>query len=285
MPSIQPNEIEEICKLLEQAGMRPMLCDTPVPIYDVSVPAGIPNEVGDPLKGEYILLPRSMVGMNPTIVVGVTGDSMKDAGFEEGDRLELRLTPCAKDGDIVVAEIDGKCTVKTFFTDDGGDHWLVPSNEAYDAIRLTEEMQVRIVGVVVGHIKQCPRTSFNTCMKSVKRSRGKLGDKPLTRARVERVIVRMADEVKHGRQWYAVYRSMVDKRAHDEGAYSDFCDMVERLVPEHEHLPVASELRRLAVQSFRKPASLWDRSDAPVSGSRFDDYLRIARITADALTS
>ena len=43
--------------------------------------------------------------------------------------------------------------MKNFFTDEQGDHWLVPSNEAYRPIRLTEEMQVRIVGVVTGIVK------------------------------------------------------------------------------------------------------------------------------------
>lgn len=52
----------------------------------------------------------------------------------------------------------------------------------------------------------------------------------------------------------------------------------------HGHLPVASELRRMAVQSFCKPTALWERTDAPVSGQRFDDYLAIARTTHEKLS-
>lgn len=284
MCNFKPEELEEIFQMLERAGMNPMWCDTPVPYYDVDIPAGIPTEVGEVMKGDYLMLPATLVGMEPTMMLNVKGDSMKDAGISSGDRMEVRITMNARDGDIVVAEMDGQCTVKALFTDDMGDHWLVPCNDDYDAIRLTDETQVRIVGVVVGIVKAMPRTSFNTCVKSVRRARGKLGDKAPSRARVERTIVRMASEVKHARQWYAVYRSLVDKRAHEDGGYTDFCENVARLVPEHGHLPSPVELRRLAVQSFGKSPSLWDKSNAPVGGQRFDDYLRIARLTMDLLT-
>ena len=49
-------------------------------------------------------------------------------------------------------------------------------------------------------------------------------------------------------------------------------------MPNHPHLPVGSELIRLATGSFRKPVALWDRNDAPVRGKRFEAYLRIARL-------
>lgn len=263
--------------------MNPMWCDTPVPYFDVNVPAGIPTELGDAVKGEYLMLPASLAGMSPTMVLNVRGDSMRDVGIADHDRIEVLLTPSVNDGDIVVAEVDGECTVKNFFTDEQGDHWLVPSNEAYRPIRLTEEMQVRIVGVVTGIVKSAPRTSYNECVKSIRRVREQQGEGRPLQAKVERAIGRMATEVKNARQWYAVYRALVDKGAYMDGAYTDFCDTVARLLPGHDHLPSASELRRLSVQSFRKPVPLWDRNDAPVSGSRFDEYLRIARLALEAL--
>ena len=93
----------------------------------------------------------------------------------------------------------------------------------------------------------------------------------------------MGEVVKHGRQWYAVYRAMVDKGVLEDGNYTDFCESVTTLLPDHGHLPVPGELRRMAVQTFRKSPTLWERGDAPVSGQRFDDYLRIANLTAEKL--
>ncbi len=62
--------------------------------------------------------------------------------------------------------------------------------------------------------------------------------------------------------------------------YTLFCLRVAQAVPNHRHLPVAKELGRLAVQSFRRRVALWRADDAPVGGQRFADYLRIARLTA-----
>ena len=69
----------------------------------------------------------------------------------------------------------------------------------------------------------------------------------------------------------------------EEGEYSAFCEKVAILLPDHGHLPVASELRRMAVQTFRKSPALWERDDAPVTGQRFDDYLCIANLTTEKL--
>jgi hypothetical protein len=211
-------ELEEIFRMLERAGMNPMWCDTPVPYYDVNIPAGVPTDVGEVMEGEYLMLPKALVGMDPTMVLNVRGDSMKDAGISSGDRMEVRFTPDARDGDIVVAEVDGQCTVKTLFTDEQGDHWLVPSNEAYDAIRLTEEMQVRIVGVVIGIVKDLPRTSFNTCVKSVRRTmevQARTSDSEaeptLTPVeRMARAVREVQPLIKQQGHWLAIYRILAD---------------------------------------------------------------------------
>lgn len=278
-------ELLEICKLLEGSKMYPMLADTEVPYFDAGVHAGNPTDLGESTNGEFIRLPRSLVGLNPVIVVPVIGDSMKDAGILEGDRLQVQIGAPIHDGDIVVVSIDNECTVKAYCEDEMGDKWLVPRNDAYNSIRLTEEMNVYFIGKVVGQMKDAPRTSYNELMKSIKRTRGKVGstEKKLTPERLQVIILEMGDVVKHGRQWYAVYRSMVDKGVLAEGEYSSFTDKVASLLPEHGHLPVASELKRMSVQSFRKPAALWERGNAPVSGQRFDDYLRIANLTTEKL--
>ena len=84
--------------------------------------------------------------------------------------------------------------------------------------------------------------------------------------------------VENGRQWYAVYRALCDRKAVETDDFYGFAALVARIVPDHPHLPVGSELIRLATGSFRKPVALWDRNDAPVRGKRFEAYLRIARL-------
>lgn len=280
-----PQELQELFAELKAAGWNPSLCDTPVPYIDTSVVAGIPTMPGEYTKGEYLMLPRDLVGLEPTFIVPVRGDSMCDAEISAGDLLHVQAVDVVYDGDIVVVSIDGEYTVKAYCEDEHGDKWLVPRNEAYNPIRLNEDMEIRIIGKVVECVKQTPRCSYAEMMKSIKRVCGKEAEseRPLTPERLRNIILEMGNVVKHGRQWYAVYRAMVDRGVLQEGNYSDFADKVCELLPTHGHLPVASELRRMAVQSFRKPTALWERDDAPVSGQRFDDYLAIARTTHEKL--
>ena len=285
MNKMTQEELSEAFCCLEKAGMKPALCDATVIYYDTGVHAGDPTEPGDWPATEYIMLPRSLVGMNPEFVIPVIGDSMKEAGILEGDRLRVQVGASVRDGDIVVASIDGECTVKAYCEDETGEKWLVPRNDAYNAIRLTEEMDVRFIGRVVGHMKEAPRSAYSDLIRSIRRTRGKAGctEKKVSADRLQAILMEMGEVVKHGRQWYAVYRAMVDKGLLQEGEYTAFCERVAGLMPEHGHLPLPVEMKRMAVLSFRKPAALWERGNAPVSGQRFDDYLRIANLTAEKL--
>ena len=106
-------------------------------------------------------------------------------------------------------------------------------------------------------------------------------DKPSTtpsrQEKTEKIICRVAHMVKHKRQWYAVYRALVDQKLLDKDMFATFSDLVAQHLPHHEHIPSAGLMRRMATQSFRKPIALWDAEDAPVSGARFEEYMRIAR--------
>ena len=143
----------------------------------------------------------------------VKGDSMKDAGIYSGDRIQVELGSSVYEGDIVVASIDGECTVKAYCIDEMNCPWLVPRNDAYNAIPLTDDKKVRIIGKVLEIIRDAPRTSHNEMLKCIKRTRGKVNaeERKITPERIHDIIYEMGEVVKHGRQWYAVYRAMVDK--------------------------------------------------------------------------
>ena len=271
------DDLKELQTLLWQQGLRAEVCDTPVPVSLAGVPCGIPSELGDECIDDYILLPKKLVGQYPEMFVPAVGDSMVNAGYESGDRLRIRFGMQAHDSCDVLAMIDGACTVKTLFTDEEGTTWLVPQNEKYDAIQLTDEMDVRILGVVVGVEKASTRTSSRELLQSIRRTKNKQRSASrLSDEKVDRLIIKMGSEVKHARQWYAVFRAMVDYGVADESGVGDFCDRVKRLLPEHGHLPVRGEVQRMAVQSFAKRVSMWNSDNAPVVGSRYRDYLNVA---------
>lgn len=279
-------ELKEVLVLLEDANVNASLCDTPVPLSGCSVICGYPRETCDMDLSDYLLLPKDIVGMHPQIFIPAEGDSMIEAGYEPGDSLRVKLDVSAHDGDDVLIWIDGKCTVKTYYTDEDGQKWLVPRNAAYDSIPLTDEMDVRVFGVVVGVEKASFRAPSRTLLQAIRKTKNKLkAASKLTKEEVDERIRKVGAIVVHARQWYAVYRALLDKSLTPEDDFKGFCDRVKRLLPEHDHLPEPKEISRMAVQSFAKPISLWVESNAPVAGSRFRDYLHIGLTMSDSLAA
>ena len=277
-------EAQEAYKLLDEAGMNPQWCDTPVPCYEASVQAGLPTDPGDISLGEQLMMAQNVSKGSLTFCVHVSGQSMKDADILDGDQVEVLSGVPVKDGDIVIAEIDREYTLKSFYVDEQGNKWLVPANTAFKPILLTEEMEVRFLGKVVRVIKDAPRVPYAELSKWVKVARDGMPEKQeITEERVEQVIREMGDEVKEIRKWYAVFRAMVDAEVFDPYDYEPFARKVAEVLPNHKRLPVPSELRRLADACFRKKVCLWRESNAPVHGHHFRNYLRLAQLTEKKL--
>ena len=277
-------ELKEVMRLLKEAGIDAQLCDTPVPVSANPARCGWPEDLEDECIDDYILLPKAVVGQYPEMFIPAIGDSMIEAGYEEGDMLRVRFGVEARDGKDMLMLINGKCTVKTIFTDEDGVKWLLPQNDEYTAFPLTEDMEVRVLGMVISVAKDSPHHSSASCLKTIRKAKQRMkAAERLTETQVDDVICEMGPMVKKGRQWYAVYKPTADHEYTEKDDFDAFCERVRRLLPDHEHLPTVKELSRMAVQSFVKKIDLWDRNDAPVTGTRFDYYLRIARMTDEKL--
>jgi len=66
-------------------------------------------------------------------IIHVTGDSMINAGIDNGDMLLVRKSKEYKSGDIVIARTDSGRTVKRFIAE-GGKRYLKPENPIYQNI-------------------------------------------------------------------------------------------------------------------------------------------------------
>lgn len=273
-------DFESILSILDQKGLNPRVCDTPVPYYDNRVRCGSPLELGDVVE-ETRLWPKALLTIAPEYVVTVSGNSMKDAGIDEGDEVRVRAVQTPRDGDIVLMLIDGECTIKTYCTDEDGCVWLVPQNDSYDAFPLSS-VNASLMGVVCAVVKKSPRTSYRACMDKIARARAKQST-PVCPKRVKKAINAIGQEIKVARHWYAVYRTFVDMKIIPDGDFAPFCSLVSDILPSHTHLPRAEELQRLALQSFRRPVILWREDDAPVSGKRFRVYLTLAQRTRELM--
>lgn len=93
---------------------------------------------GEPILAEEnitdtITLPTEIVGDAPSFMLSVRGESMIEAGINDGDFVVVKEQPVALNGDIVVAIIDDGATVKRFFRE--RDHIrLQPENSSMDPI-------------------------------------------------------------------------------------------------------------------------------------------------------
>lgn len=86
-----------------------------------------------------------------TYVLEVKGDSMIEAGIHEGDLVVAERKGEPKDGDIVIAEVDGGWTMK-YLRKKSGRIWLEPANKNYKPIY--PEHDLRIGAVVKGVIRR-----------------------------------------------------------------------------------------------------------------------------------
>ena len=115
--------------------------------------AGAQPEVGEKAAEENIeethALPQSLFGNGKLFMLRAFGDSMIDAGIKQGDLIVLRQQNCAENGDIVVALVDGKNTLKRFYKK-GKKIVLHPENATMKDIIVSE---CEIQGVLVSCIK------------------------------------------------------------------------------------------------------------------------------------
>lgn len=124
-----------------------------VPLLLHSVPAGFLAMVNTDVDGAISLDQNLIHNPLATIFVRAGGDSMCDAGIDQGDLLIVDKSLPAKHGDIVVADIGYEFTIKRLHLHGGIS--LHPENQHgdYPILRPTAEQEWRMVGVVTFVIK------------------------------------------------------------------------------------------------------------------------------------
>jgi len=115
-----------------------------VPILG-SAPAGPPVEAIEDHKGSA-MIPTYIRGR--VFGIRIDGDSMKNAGIDDGDIVIVKQTSQAQNNDIVVAMVDGEVTVKRFERRKN-QIWLKPENPRYKP-RLITDPSFRILGKIIG---------------------------------------------------------------------------------------------------------------------------------------
>ena len=146
-------ELQKLLDLLSDAGWNPLICDTDIPIVDNPVFAGNPRETGDDTH-DYIKVPRALLSWTPEMMVKVKGDSMVDAEVNDGDYVKMKMEQTARNGDIVVVAIGREVTLKVYYEDEDGNHWLVPQNKERRDIYKPILLDGRNEDIII-HSKHC----------------------------------------------------------------------------------------------------------------------------------
>lgn len=119
------------------------------PLIAFRVPAGFPSPADDHLEARIDLNEHLIRHPTATFFARVSGDSMTGAGILDGDMLIIDRAADIPNNCIVVARIEDRFTLKRI-KKAGKRIFLVPENELFPPIELTEESDCEIWGRVVG---------------------------------------------------------------------------------------------------------------------------------------
>jgi DNA polymerase V len=119
----------------------------------VRVPAGFPSPAQDHTQRRIDL--NDVLVLNPlsTFLFNVEGDSMRDAGILDGDKLVVDRSIEPMHAQIVLACVDGEFTVKRLYRR-GGMVKLVAANPAYAPIVFRDAQEMTVWGVVTWNLRQ-----------------------------------------------------------------------------------------------------------------------------------
>jgi len=115
------------------------------------IAAGAPIEA---LEGQSSLpVPAALLGPGEHYALEVSGDSMIEAGIFDGDFALVRRTNTARDGEIVVALVNGEEATLKYLHKDGSLVRLDPANATYDP-QVYGPGEVEVQGKLAGLLRR-----------------------------------------------------------------------------------------------------------------------------------
>ena len=123
-----------------------------LPFVTNGISAGFPSPADDFLDINIDLNKHLIKNPSTTFYGKVRGDSMINAGMHDGDLLIIDKSLEPKDNKIAVCFIDGEFTVKRIKIEKDT-IWLIAENPNYKPIKVTEDNDFVIWGIVTNVIK------------------------------------------------------------------------------------------------------------------------------------
>lgn len=121
-------------------------------ILDCSVSCGIGLPEEERVL-EYVKLPKTVFGNGELFLLRANGDSMVDAGIEDGDWIVVRKQNHAEEGDIIVALFEGLNNLKYFYWNKKKNCAVLRSANREKGYKDIEAYDLQIQGVAQNVIK------------------------------------------------------------------------------------------------------------------------------------
>lgn len=123
-----------------------------LPLVDEGISAGFPSPALDFVNLTIDLNKHLVKHPSATFYGRVKGQSLKNAGISDGDLLIIDRSLEPTNGKIAVCYIDGEFTAKRI-KKTKNELWLMPENDEYNPIKIEEENNLIIWGIVTHVIK------------------------------------------------------------------------------------------------------------------------------------
>lgn len=123
-----------------------------LPLADGGISAGFPSPAQDFVDLSIDLNKELVKHPSATFYGRVKGESMRDRGINDGDLVIIDKSLTPKNEMIAVCYLDGEFTMKTIRMEKGC-CWLIPANTEFKPIKVTEENDFLIWGIVIHVIK------------------------------------------------------------------------------------------------------------------------------------
>ncbi|AZJ34157.1 LexA family transcriptional regulator [Tenacibaculum singaporense] len=120
---------------------------------DIGISAGFPSPADDFRETRISLDEELIRNKEATFFARVSGQSMIGAGLDDNDLLVIDRSIPPTNNKIAVCFLDGEFTVKRLRVE-GNEVWLQPENPDYPIIKITEENNFIIWGIVTNVIKK-----------------------------------------------------------------------------------------------------------------------------------
>ena len=161
MTGISKSTVQRYIEIMERVGIitrtddgieTPYISKTERNMVSVAklgrIPCGPLDEKEEYIEG-YVKLPESFVGKGKFFILTASGDSMIEAGIDDGDMIIIKQQESARKGDIVVALANGQSTLKRYMPDPSIKKIrLHPENSSMEDI-IVDNCQVQGVAIKV----------------------------------------------------------------------------------------------------------------------------------------